>query len=52
VELQFNEASDSPDSLIDEVMTICPPEEFEDYYRKSLKKSLSKASPKLSLWWG
>jgi ankyrin repeat protein len=52
VELQFNETPDAPDSLMDEVMMICPPEEFEDYYRKSLKKSLSKASPKLSLWWG
>ncbi len=52
VELQFNVASDSLASLTDEVMTICPPEDFDDYYRKSLKKSLSKASPKLSLWWG
>lgn len=52
VELQLDTKPDSLEPLLDEVMTICPPDDFDEYHRKAMKKSLSKSKPKLALWWG
>lgn len=49
--IQFDGPIPNPSELVDEVMMICPPDDFEDRVLKSMRKRFKNKRPKLSMWW-
>ncbi len=52
VQIRLNQSPSDARTLLDELMMICPPEDFEERVYKSLQKQLRNKRPKLEFWWG
>lgn len=51
LQIRFDAPVSDVSATTDELMMICPPEDFEERALKSLKKQLRNKRPKVTLWW-
>lgn len=51
LEFRFEDPIKEPNDLVQELMTVCPPEMDENNYRKQLRKKLKSKTPQVYLWW-
>ncbi|WP_160168317.1 ankyrin repeat domain-containing protein [Novipirellula maiorica] len=51
LEPRFQSAPEDPETLMRELMTLCPPQDDEVNYTKWLRKRLASKTPQPTLWW-